>query len=84
MRRHIRLIDAMQLLQHNVIYPIQQDILKQLEAVMTINYPEIVLGVETVTLFDDGTTEEEVVTSVETTDAEDAAIQTEDTSAPLL
>ena len=78
------MIDAMQLLQHNVIHPIQQDILKQLEIIMSVNYPEIVLGVETVTLFDDGTTEEEVVTSVETTDAEDAAIQTEDTSAPLL
>ena len=78
------MIDAMQLFQHNVIQPIQQDILKQLEVVMSINYPEIVLGVETTTLFEDGTTEEEVVTSVETTDAEDTAIQIEDTSAPLL
>ena len=52
---------------------------------MQINDPEIVLGVESTTLFDDGTTEEEVVTSVETTDAEDAAIQTEDiTSPPIL
>jgi len=78
------MIDAMQLLQHNVIIPIQQDILKQLERVMAINYPNIVLGVESTTLFDDGTTEEEVITSVETTDAEDTAIQTDDTSAPLL
>ena len=78
------MIDAMQLLQHNVIHPIQQDILKQLEIIMSVNYPEIVLGVETTTLFDDGTTEEEVVTSVETTEAEDTAIQTDDTSAPLL
>jgi len=78
------MIDAMQLLQHNVINPIQQDILKELEIIMSVNYPDIVLGVETTTLFDDGTTEEEVVTSVDTTNAEDAAIQTEDTSAPLL
>jgi hypothetical protein len=78
------MIDAMQLLQHNVIHPIQQDILKELETVMSVNYPNIVLGVETTTLFDDGTTEEEIITSVDTTNAEDAAIQTDDTTAPLL
>ena len=72
------MIDAMQLWQHNVINPLQQDILKCLENVLSVNYEDIVLGVQTVTLFDDGTTEEEVVTSVEATDAEDAAIQTEE------
>ena len=72
------MIDAMQLWQHNVINPLQQDILKQLEVILSVNYEDIVLGVETVTLFDDGTTETEVVTSVEATDAEDAAIQTEE------
>ena len=45
---------------------------------MSVNYEGIVLGVETVTLFDDGTTETEVVTSVEATDSEDSAIQTEE------
>ena len=78
------MIDAMQLFQHNVIEPLQQDVLKCLEYILSYNYPDIVLGVETKTLFDDGTTKEEVVTSVEATDAEDAAIQTDDTTAPLL
>ena len=77
------MIDAMQLWQHNVINPLQQDILKQLEVVMSVNYENIVLGVETVTLFDDGTTQEEVVTSVEATDAEDTAIQTQETITTL-
>ena len=78
------MIDAMQLFQHNVIEPIQQDVLKCLEYILSYNYQDIVLGVETKTLFEDGTTEEEVVTSVEATDAEDAAIQKDDTTAPLL
>jgi hypothetical protein len=78
------MIDAMQLFQHNVIEPLQQDVLKCLEYILSYNYPDIVLGVETKTLFEDGTTQEEVVTSVEATDAEDAAIQTDDTTAPLL
>jgi hypothetical protein len=44
---------------------------------MQFNFPDIVLGVETKMIFDDGQVEEEIVTSVEATDAEDAAINEE-------
>jgi len=71
------MIDAMQLLQHNVIFPMQQDILRCLEYTLGYNFPNIVLGVENTKLFDDGTTEDEVVTSAETTDAEDNSINEE-------
>ncbi len=71
------MIDAMLLFQHNVIEPKQQEILKCLEYLLKINYPDIILGVETTQLFEDGTTEEEVVTSVETDDADDAEINNE-------
>ena len=69
------MIDAFLLFQHNVIEPLQQDVLRQLEYILEFNYPGIVLGVETSMLFEDGETVEEVVTSVETTGVEDAAIQ---------
>ena len=64
------MVDAQILFQHNVIEPDQQDILKGLEHLLTINYPDIVIGVETKTLFDDGEIEEEVITSVEATEDE--------------
>lgn len=70
-------IDAFLLWGNTVIAPLQQDILKGLEVLLGINYPGIVLGVETKQLYEDGTTEEEIITSVETTDAEDAQINQE-------
>lgn len=69
------MIDAFLLFQHNVIEPLQQDILRQLEYILEFNFPGIVLGVETSMLFEDGEVVEEVVTSVETTGLEDAEIQ---------
>ena len=42
---------------------------------MQVNYPDIVLGVIQKKLFADGKEEEEVITSAETTDAEDANLQ---------
>lgn len=71
------MIDAMLLFQHNVIEPLQQDILRCFETLLEVNYPDIVIGVETKQLFEDGTTEEDVVTSVEVTDSEDAEINEE-------
>ena len=72
------MIDAQILLQHNVIMPMQQEILRQLEGILSVNYPDIILGVQTRTLFDDGEIEEEVVTSVEVTDEENEEVQKED------
>jgi len=57
---------------------IQQEVLKQLEAILSYNYEGIVLGVETKSLFMDGEIEEEVVTSVEVDDEDNEAIQKED------
>lgn len=71
------MIDAMTLWLNTVIAPYQQDILKSLEKLLQINYPDAVLGVETKVIFEDGTTEEEIITSVEATDAEDADINEE-------
>ena len=72
------MIDAQILFQHNVIEPLQQDLLKQLDYLLSFNYEDIVLGVETKILFDDGEVDEEVITSVEVSDADDEAIQTEE------
>ena len=74
------MIDAMLLFQHNVITPLQQDILRCFETILEVNYPEIVLGVNTEQLFEDGETEEDVVTSVEVTDQEDADINEDNNS----
>ena len=74
------LIDARILFEHNVIEPIQQDVLRQLEGVLQVNYPGIVLGVETKTLYEDGEEREEVVTSVEVTDSEADQVEREDTT----
>ena len=71
------MIDAMMLWQNTVIAPYQQDLLRSFEKLMQFNYPDIVLGVETKVIFEDGSVEEEVVTSVEATDSEDAAINEE-------
>lgn len=72
------MIDARILFQHNVLEPFQQEILKQLEGLLSFNYPDIVLGVQTKTLFDDGEVEEEVITSVEVTDEENEEVQKQD------
>jgi len=68
-------LDAYLLLQNTVIVPFQQDLLRSLESIMQVNYPDIVLGVIQKKLFADGKEEEEVITSAETTDAEDANLQ---------
>ena len=68
-------LDAYLLLQNTVIIPFQQDLLRSLESIMQVNYPDIVLGVIQKKLFADGEEEEEVITSAETTDAEDANLQ---------
>ena len=72
------LIDARILFEHNVIAPLQQQILRQLEGILEVNYPGIVLGVNTKTLYEDGEVEEEVVTSVEVTDEEQDTTNPED------
>ena len=74
------LIDARILFEHNVLEPMQQEILRQLEGILQINYPDIVLGVNTKTLYEDGDVEEEVVTSVEVDDAEAQEVEKEDTT----
>lgn len=75
------LVDALLIFQHNVIQPLQQDILSCFETLLEVNYPGIVIGVNTTQLFADGTIEEEVVTSVEVSDEDDAEIN-EDTTNP--
>jgi len=71
------MIDAMLLFQYNVIAPLQQDILRCFETLLQVNYPDIVIGVETKQLYEDGRTEEEITTSVEVTDTEDSNINDE-------
>ena len=78
------LIDAQMLFQHNVIEPFQQSILACFEKIMKYNYQDIVLGVETETLFSDGEVEEEVITDTNTTDQEDHDINIEETSVDLV
>ena len=72
------LIDAKILFNFNVIEPMQQEILRQLEGILQINYPDIVLGVDTKNLYEDGETVEEVVTSVEVTDNEAEQVEDQD------
>ena len=74
------LIDARVLFEHNVIEPMQQEILRQLEGILQINYPGIVLGVQTKTLYEDGEVEEDVVTSVEVDDQEAQEVEQQDTT----
>lgn len=69
------MIDAMTLWLNTVIQPYQQDILKCLEYILGFNHPDIVLGVESKVIFEDGTIEEEVITSAETTIEDDQQIQ---------
>ena len=74
------LLDAKILFNFNVIEPAQQEILRQLEGILQINYPDIVLGVDTKNLYEDGETVEEVVTSVEVTDDEAEQVEEQDTT----
>ncbi len=78
------LVDALMIFQHNVIQPLQQDILSCFESLLEVNYPDIVIGVNTTQLFADGTVEEEVVTSVEVTDEDDAALNEDVTNPEIL
>lgn len=75
-------IDAFLLWGNTVIAPLQQDVLRGLEDLLQVNYPEIVIGVQTKQLYDDGTVEEEVVTSVEVSEQEDQELneQIDDTN----
>ena len=45
---------------------------------MQVNYPDMVLGVQTQTLYEDGEVEEDVVTSVEVTDSEAEEVERSD------
>lgn len=72
------MIDARILFEKNVIMPMQKEILKQLEGILSYNYSDIVLGVETITIFEDGEMEEEVITSVEVSDEENEEVQKQD------
>ena len=67
-------IDAFLLWFNTVIEPMQQDILRDLEILLEVNYPGVTIGVQTKQLYNDGTVEEEVVTSVEVTEEEDQQI----------
>jgi len=73
-------LDAFLLWFNTVIEPMQQDILAELETLLSINYPDIVIGVETKRLYDDGEVEEEVVTSVDTSTEDDEQINEEEVS----
>ena len=64
-------VDAFLLWGNTVIEPLQQDVLRGLEDILQVNNPEIVIGVQTKQLYDDGTVEEEVVTSVEVSAEDD-------------
>jgi hypothetical protein len=73
-------LDAFLLWFNTVIEPYQQDILAELETLLQVNYPDIVIGVETKRLYDDGEVEEEVVTSVDTSTEDDEQINEEEVS----
>jgi len=70
-------IDAFLLWQNTVIAPMQQDILKDLEILLEVNYPDITIGVATKQLYSDGTVEEEIITSVEVSDEENEQLNEE-------
>ena len=67
-------IDAYLLFSNMVIEPYQQDILRCFETLLEVNYPGIVIGVESKRLYQDGDTEEEIITSVEVSDQDDQLI----------
>lgn len=67
-------IDAFLLWFNTVIEPLQQDILRQLETLVEVNYPDLTIGVKRKKLYDDGEEVEDVVTSVEVTEEDDNLI----------
>jgi hypothetical protein len=70
------LLDAYAHFLTTVIYPMQSDILKTFEMLFAVNGVDTVLGVQQIKLFDDGTTEVDVVTSVEAEAGEDLILET--------
>jgi len=72
-------LDAFLLWFNTVIEPMQQDILAELEILLSVNYPDIIIGVETKRLYDDGEVEEDVVTSADTSSEDDAEINEQET-----
>lgn len=72
-------IDAYLLLVNTVIRPYQQDILAVFETLLEEKYPEedITLGVQQLKLYDDGSEEVDVVTSVEAGVGEDSELEAE-------
>ena len=71
-------LDAFLLWFNTVIEPYQQDILAELETLLEVNYPDIIIGVETKRLYSDGEVEEEIVTSVDTSTEDDEQINEEE------
>jgi hypothetical protein len=70
-------IDAFLLFNNTVIVPLQQDVLRGLESLLAVNYPDIVIGVENRQLYEDGEVEEEIVTSVEVSEEEEQQLNEE-------
>jgi hypothetical protein len=70
------LLDAFRHFLVTVIYPMQSDILKTFEAIFKVNGVDTLLGVEQIKLFDDGTEQLDVVTSVESEAGEDTILET--------
>lgn len=64
-------VDAFLLWFNTVIMPLQQDILRHLDTLLEVNYPDITLGVQTRQLYQDGEVEEDITTSVETDNEEE-------------
>jgi len=68
------IVDSFLLWFNTVIEPLQQDILRQLEILIDVNFPQVTIGVKRKKLYDDGEEVEDVVTSVETTEQDDTLI----------
>jgi hypothetical protein len=67
-------VDAFLLWFNTVIEPLQQDILRQLETLVEVNFPDLTIGVKRKKLYDDGEEVEDIVTSVETTEEDNELI----------
>jgi hypothetical protein len=68
------LLDAHLLFLNLVILPIQQEMLKCFEMIMSFNYPDVTLGIEQKRLLEDGEQDREVIVNPENTEEEIAAI----------
>ena len=63
---------------NTVIKPFQQNILDVFDELLECKYgEEVMIGIQQTKLYDDGTTESEVVTSTDAEDGEDTALETE-------